>query len=174
MLIIFSQTLANFVIVGDLPAFYVLVALLNLAIEHISFELIFLVVFDEANRVVDNLFFFLELTWVDDHQILAQVQFAHVLAETAVHGEGERQFLLHLLLEVAGDLMLEKLLPAHSIFGVGPEHLPDELFAHVGDVVDGSGEVKILLVYHNFQLIYVFGVEGGSGYGESYLPKSIQ
>ena len=70
--------------------------------------------------------------------------------------------------------MLEELFPAHSVFGVGPEHLPDELFAHVGDVVDGSGEIEILLVDHNFQLIDIFGVEGGSRYGEGYLPKSIQ
>ena len=70
--------------------------------------------------------------------------------------------------------MLEELLPAHSIFGVGPKHLPYELFAHVGYVVDSSGEVKILLVDHNFEFIDVFGVEGGSGYGERYLPKSIQ
>ena len=70
--------------------------------------------------------------------------------------------------------MLEELLPAHSVFGVGPEHLSDKLFAHVGYVVDGSREIKILLIDHNFQFIDIFGVEGGSGYEEGYLPKSIQ
>ena len=59
--------------------------------------------------------------------------------------------------------MLEELLPAHSIFGVSPEHLPDELFAHVGDVVDSSREVKIFVVDHNFEFVNIFGVEGGSG-----------
>ena len=164
LLIILSQPLTNFIIVGNFTSFYVLVALLNLSIEHISFEIIFLVVFDKTNRVVNDLLLFFELAGVDDDQILAQVQFAHILAETTVHGQGKGQFLLHLLLKVAGDFMLEELLPAHSIFGVGPEHLPDELFAHVGDVVDSSREVKIFLVDHNFEFVDVFGVEGGSGY----------
>ena len=86
LLIILSQPLTNFIIIGNFSSFDVLVILFDLAIEHISFELIFLVIFDEANRIVNNLLLFFELAGMNDHQILAQVQFAHILAETAVHG----------------------------------------------------------------------------------------
>ena len=73
MFIILSQPLTNFIIVGNLTSFYVLVVFLNLSIEHISFEIIFFVVFDKTNRIVDDLLLLFELAGVDDDQILAQV-----------------------------------------------------------------------------------------------------
>lgn len=70
--------------------------------------------------------------------------------------------------------MLEKLLPTHAVLGVGPEHLSDELLAHVRDVVDGSREVEVFLVNHDLELVDVLGVIWWSELEGSYLPKSIQ
>lgn len=70
--------------------------------------------------------------------------------------------------------MLEELLPAEALFGVGFEHLSDEIFAHFRDIVDSSREVIVLLVYHHLQLVDVLGVVRWSTCHSEYLPKSIQ
>lgn len=58
--------------------------------------------------------------------------------------------------------MLEKFLPTHTILGIGFEHLSNELFAHVGYIIDGSWEIKVFLVDHNLELVDVLGIIWGS------------
>ena len=54
--------------------------------------------------------------------------------------------------------MLEKFFPAHPILGVSSEHFSDELFAHIGDIVDSSRKIKVFFVDHDLELIDVLSV----------------
>lgn len=174
-LLVFCLGLVDLVVVLELLALHVLVGLLDLAVVDGAFEVLLLAaLLHQVHRVLHHLLLLAELAGVDDHQVLVQVQLAYVFAETAVHRQRQRELLLHLLLDVPGDLVLEELLPAEAFLGVGLEHAPDEVLAHVGDVVDGPGEVEVLLGDHGLELIDVFGVVRRPGLRESYLPKSIQ
>lgn len=172
--IVLSEPLVNFIVVFELLSFEVLGILLDLTVEHVSLEIVLLVVLHQIDGVVDNLLLLFELAWMDNHQILTEVQLAHILAQTAVHRQGQRQLLLHLLLQVPRHLVLKQLLPTDPLLGVGLQHLPDQLLAHLRDGVYGSREVKVLLVDHDLQLVDVFGVVGRPVYPKKYLPKSIQ
>lgn len=130
-----------------------------LAIDHVPLELVLFVVTNQFDGIVHNLLLFPELTRMDDDKILAEVQFADIFTQAAIHGESQRQFLLHLLLQETSDLMLEKFLPTHSFLGIGLQHLSDQILAHVGDVVDCPREVDVLLVDHHLEFIDVLGVE---------------
>lgn len=59
--------------------------------------------------------------------------------------------------------MLEEFLPAESFLGIGFEHASDEVFAHIGDVVDGSWEIEVFLSDHGFEFVDVLGVVGRTG-----------
>ena len=108
------------------------------------------------------------------HQVLVQVQLAHIFTETAVHGESQRQLLLHLFLYVVVDLMREQLLPADPVLGVGPQHSLYQGFTHLADAVDGPWELYVLLADHLLQLVDVFGVVGRPELKQKHLPNSIQ
>jgi hypothetical protein len=139
-----------------------------------TLEIVLLAVLHQVDRVLDHLLFLPELRRVDYHQILAQVQLAHVFRQTAVHRERQRQLLLHLFLDVAGHLVLEQLLPTESFLGVCFEHPSNEVFAHLRDVIDGSREVEIFLSNHCLEFVDVLGIIGRSAWWRSYLPNSIQ
>ena len=62
----------------------------ELSVEHVSFEVLLFVVFDQINSIVDNLFLLPELTRMNYHQILTEIQFAHILTQTAIHSQSQR------------------------------------------------------------------------------------
>lgn len=159
-LVVLPQTLAHLVVVFELGTLEVLGVVFELAVEQVALEVVLLVVLDQPHGVVDQFLPLPELAGVDDDQILAEVQLADILREGPVHGQSQGQLSLNLLLQVSGDFMLEEFLPAEAVFGIGPQHLFDQLFRHIRNGVDGSREVVVLLVYHYFELVDVLGVVG--------------
>lgn len=131
-LLVFGGLLVEFaVVVQVFPLdFQLLVAGLNLLLEA-ALELLLLLVLDDVDCVVDHILSLLELAGVDDNQVLVQVELAHVLGDLAGHGEGEVQLLLHLLLQVVVDGVVEQLFPADALLGLGLQHLPDQPLAHL-------------------------------------------
>jgi len=62
------------------------------------------------------------------------------------------------MLDVTIDLMIEKLLPTHSLFRISFKHLSDQIFTHIWDIVDSSWELEVLLSDHGFELVDIFSV----------------
>lgn len=85
LLIVVSKAFFNLVVIVQLPSLDVLIGFLDLAIEDVALEVILFDVFYHVYYVVDDLLLLLELTWVDYHQVLTQVQLTDVFAQTAVH-----------------------------------------------------------------------------------------
>lgn len=78
-LLIFCFLVVEFIICFNFLPLDVFVFLDGLPAHVFLFELILLPVFDHLQRVVDHVFLLVELTRMNDHQVLTQIQFAYVL-----------------------------------------------------------------------------------------------
>lgn len=86
------------VIVGILPLdLEFLVACLNLLFKP-TLELLLFLVLDDIDCIVDHILPLLELTGVDDDQVLVQIELAHIFRNLAGHCQGQVQLLFHFLL----------------------------------------------------------------------------
>jgi hypothetical protein len=86
---VLSHHIIHLIIVLQLLSLHPLIVLLDLTVVDGALEIVLLAVLHQVDRVVDHLLFLPELRRVDDHQVLIEVQFAHIFGEAAVHGEGQ-------------------------------------------------------------------------------------
>ena len=126
---------------------------------HATLEVLLLAVADDPSSVVDDVLLLLELAGVDDDQILLQVQLADVIGDFSLHGQGETEFVPHLVLHVGVDGVLEQFLPAEPVLRVALQHLPDQFLVQFGDAVYLAGKLDVLSQDDTLELDHVAGIE---------------
>lgn len=103
---------------------------------------------------------------------MRKIQLTNIIAQTTIHCQSQRDLPLHFLLNIMIYLVIEKLLPTHTLFGIRFKHFSYYIFTQIWNVVDGPRKFEILLRNHCFELIDIFSIIGRSSKKHPVITNS--
>lgn len=129
-------------------------------LDHLALVLSLFLALDHSVDVVIQIFFLLDIRRVLDNLVVIDVESAQIHLKRSLTVQSFLQILLNLVIQKSVDWVVEEIVPVNSFLRVNDEHLSENIFRFLGDIINFLRNIQWLILNSLYELNHVCGSEG--------------